>query len=1212
MSAKVTAKAVSQVQNQLPAFISDEFPLYQKFMEHYYEFMESLCVYYTAVTSYGQEFTVGETATGLTSGATATVKATGAVTQQKKLFLEPTNDINFVADEIIEGSTSSARVTISSISRKPLNATKTFKDLVNSDETSVGLLEAFKKELYPNIRNSATGDLRKFIKHLKEFYRSKGSEKSFRTLFRLLWGQENLDFYYPKDDLLKLSDGNWQQDTVLQLSYDVTYLDYNGLTITGRSSGATGFVSKVTTRKLGTIPIIELVLTNRSTIAFSIGEEITATTAAGTVITATVTGQMTDITISDGGTGYDVGDTITISDSSFAGFGAAATVSSTTADQVTIATISNGGNGFQVNDPLVFDNTGTNVDVTAEAKVGTLSGTYTVDVITTKIAVAVKTKSFNVAGASSSLPFSVTVLSGYLVGNDSTYANSTKKGEVVSISNSELRVYDFANETTNIVQDTAADEGDALLLDSTDGSADAGDNIMTEETVPAEWVNGDTLYLFNDSEVAISGATAVTISDSTITNPTDHLAINTSDYGTDLNGQNRNSTFTSAMTSETQTFGRIATITISSHGSGYESIPTVTIENDYYADRYEPDSTNGGYYGRNSVITIGALGGTMTGVNISEEGFGYIDNPSVTAPVNSTAATLVPVMTAIKTKPGVHIGESGMLSSGKKVQNNDYYQDFSYVLKTTDSIDVWKQDVLKLLHPAGMKLFGEVAITTDLNGRLFDRGLNNINSLIENVAQYRDLSLEFITTVLRDYSAMIIDSTDGSADAGDNLLLEDAYDAGNILNEVAFRKVTAESEMNREVEVESILNGAFAKTSVMMEDGSLLKYEDGYPIGYEQYFVDTITESIIEYLQILLASGGYPAEMFSLMSVKDVSGVSSDPYMYLEYATDEEGGALLNEDGDNMLAEEARTTIVTSNPHYFHSGDLVYLDEFEGTGLEGINGSTYKVSDVDIVNSKLILDSTDGSADAGDGIILENDDFGYLRNEEIASFTLSDSTTESWPHDTDTPFDDFDISSATITTNGKVFRPGREMTAGIPNALLRDEYIGEYSSYVIDNYEHNCPADFSSLVADTVFLTRPRHLSIESNILIDSTDGSANAGDDLLLEDGTANATSAIGKILMDDGVVDIDATYEDYELVITEGQEAVVHTSYITDEDIYEDDRIILEDVDNGGKIVTEESIVRNGVIPFDRPFHYKGHPYENNNGFLYYNHKIDQRVSV
>ena len=285
MSAKVTAKAVSQVRNQLPAFIGDEFPLYQKFMEHYYEFLEAVCIYYTVISDYGSAFTVGETVTGQTSGATATVKGTAAFTAKNKIFVEPTNDINFAADEIIVGSTSSARVTISYLNRHPLNATKTFKDLMNTDDTSAGLLEAFKKELYPNIRNSAEGDLRKFIKHLKSFYRSKGSEKSFKTIFRLLYGQENLDFYYPKSDLLKVSAGNWQQDTVLQLSYDINYLNFNGLTITGITSEATAFVSSISTRKLGTIPIIELILTNRSTTSFTIGETITATTAASTTTT---------------------------------------------------------------------------------------------------------------------------------------------------------------------------------------------------------------------------------------------------------------------------------------------------------------------------------------------------------------------------------------------------------------------------------------------------------------------------------------------------------------------------------------------------------------------------------------------------------------------------------------------------------------------------------------------------------------------------------------------------------------------------------------------------------------------------------------------------------------------------------------------------------------------------------------------------------------
>ena len=64
--------------------------------------------------------------------------------------------------------------------------------------------------------------------------------------------------------------------------------------------------------------------------------------------------------------------------------------------------------------------------------------------------------------------------------------------------------------------------------------------------------------------------------------------------------------------------------------------------------------------------------------------------------------------------------------------------------------------------------------------------------------------------------------------------------------------------------------------------------------------------------------------------------------------------------------------------------------------------------------------------------------------------------------------------------------------------------------------------------------------------------------------------------------------------------------------EDIYEDDRIILEDANSNGNIVTEESTIRNGIVPFVQPLHYKGHPYESNNGFMYINHRVDQRVSV
>ena len=226
----------------------------------------------------------------------------------------------------------------------------------------------------------------------------------------------------------------------------------------------------------------------------------------------------------------------------------------------------------------------------------------------------------------------------------------------------------------------------------------------------------------------------------------------------------------------------------------------------------------------------------------------------------------------------------------------------------------------------------------------------------------------------------------------------------------------------------------------------------------------------------------------------------------------------------------------------------------------------------------LLIDSTGSGADAGSNILSEES-----------------------------------TGSVTITTNGKIFRTGKEMTTGIPISLLAKEYTGEYHDQVIYNFEHLCSSDFSTLTDGINWETRARHLSIESMILLDSTNGSADAGDEILLEDGVpassgtySGTTSAIGKILANEGVVDI-AQHEG-EISITEPQHRTVTATYIIDHDF---NNVVLED-DTGGKISTEDSIIQNGVISFDRPFDYKGQPYENNYGFLYYNHKVDQRVSV
>ena len=1480
MSAKVTAKAVSQVQNQLPAFIGEDFPLYQKFMEYYYEFMETLCVYYSGYTvdqlaaikleesidgfllldstdgtanvgenvlteeiarTSANAFTVGETVTGQTSGATATAKGKGAFTGINKVFLEPTNNIDFAVDEVILGSTSTARGTITSISRKPLNATKTFKDLINSDETTAGLLKSFKKELYPNVRDDASVDLKYFIKHLKEFYRSKGSEKSFQTLFRALYAQESLDFYYPKTDLLKVSDGNWAQDTILQLDYDVSYFDFNGLTITGLTSGSTAFVSNVTTRKLGTITLIELVLTNESGV-FTVGETFTATLVSGSTLSAIILGMLTDIEITDGGTGYDIGDTITIvsdtthleledlpgadgfqgfllqedglpetrsaytSDSSsegimnnedgadLVGFGAVATVTATTGDQVTLMPITSGGNGFQLDDSFTFDNTDTNVEVTAEAVVATVKDTYQVERLTTQLFEAVETVTFNITGATVVVPFSVSVVAGYLVANDVIFSDATKVGEVISISDSEIRVYDRSNENSAL----------------------------------GAIINGDFLFLFDSDGVAISGATSVVVFDSSLTNPSEDVAFNAANYttaaagllslsgtysrtgttvtntiaaghnayqfftinnafssdpvaddmltdnstfgsatkkftviryasetktvfghstlgtfssgntvnlvnpngigqvlledqipttsgtysgtvstegellqdddfpttsilyngsisgegrinsedinidvdgGTALNStisglsithdftsgtisgtgddgavftpttvanssvftittsgtgsttgavtliSNANTAMKSAMTIESQTFGTVNTIAITSHGSGYESIPTVSLQNSYYEGRGEVDSVNGGFLGSNANVTIGTLGGTVTDVTVSEIGHGYLTDPSVTAPVQSTQATLTPVITPTKTKVGVFTDESGQPSSRKKVQDNDYYQDYSYVLQTTDSINVWQEDVLKLLHPAGFKLFGEVAIVTLLNSQMFDRGNNNINSLDDDgKAIYRDMEMKFLT-----------------------LMLDNA-------------KIKVSTELNQEVEFKvtpTEIQMTLGVPAMRLEDsieGTLL-LEDDIPVSSVDYGVGEHSnfgririeaegiESVVELLNLILQSSGNPAEFFSLMSVKDVSLITSEKYIYLESYYDD--GALLNETGDYVLAEETRTKITTSEPHFFHENDEVYLDEFIGNNLEDINGTRFRVTDIEH-EANLILEDGEFLLQE-DGIVTgtltatadgTHSNFGLFTTENGLEFTLSES---GLPDDRTNI--DFDMSNETITTNGKIFRSNKEISSGIDpfGGLMRNEHIGEFADYQIHEYEFTAPADFtdSTFVVGDTLVTRPRFLEIESQIILDSTDGTANAGEAILLEDslpttdGTYSGTvSNMGKLLANIGKIDINTTAVNDEIIITDSEFVKIGANYISDEDDVTDN-IVLDSTDGtsnaGEKIMTEDSIIQvnnsdstRQIIHLEKPFTYKGVPHENNNGFLFHRHRIDQRVSV
>lgn len=94
-----------------------------------------------------------------------------------------------------------------------MNAEK-YRDV---DETEQGFLTLFKKELLPYFPERTELELEKILKGAKNFYLKKGTADSIEWLFRVLFNKE-IGIFYPRDNILKASDGKWQLPQALKIS----------------------------------------------------------------------------------------------------------------------------------------------------------------------------------------------------------------------------------------------------------------------------------------------------------------------------------------------------------------------------------------------------------------------------------------------------------------------------------------------------------------------------------------------------------------------------------------------------------------------------------------------------------------------------------------------------------------------------------------------------------------------------------------------------------------------------------------------------------------------------------------------------------------------------------------------------------------------------------------------------------------------------------
>ena len=153
---------------------------------------------------------------------------------------------------------------------------------------------------------------RLLAKIFRQYILSKGTDLAIKFLFRVLFGV-TASVYYPKENVFKLSDGNWVVDTffrVLDTPTNRNLLFANiGKKITGLHSNATSIIDRISTHKIGTQNIIDIIVENIDGI-FSVRDDLML--ANESIIKPLY--MINEISIDDGGSGYVVEDELSTTD----------------------------------------------------------------------------------------------------------------------------------------------------------------------------------------------------------------------------------------------------------------------------------------------------------------------------------------------------------------------------------------------------------------------------------------------------------------------------------------------------------------------------------------------------------------------------------------------------------------------------------------------------------------------------------------------------------------------------------------------------------------------------------------------------------------------------------------------------------------------------------------------------------------------------------
>ena len=584
-------------------------------------------------------------------------------------------------------------------------------------------LSELEKEFLNQVPKDIEIDKSTLIKNIRSFYTSKGTEKSYEFLFNILFN-ENVEFYYPKNDILRASDGKWTTNISIRLTNPSNYnvFDLVGQKITQdylyvdpeTNQGeirvyATAVVQRIIQFFLGDTLITEAYISNYESVdnrdfsVSTVDEEqvVYIKDELNNIINFPIQPMAIDVNVINSGSGYSANQIVPIQTASGdTGTGAIATVASVFNGQVEGLNITAPGSGYEVGDTLRFINDGT--------------GGIGASGFVTKV-------------SSSGMDY-VSGDSGFVgLGTSASRLNDSKVYNQGSVGDNYVRDYTFKviGQGTYNYNFQATDHGN--------------DGVTT--------INYFEIFV-GDTEAEVNDPAAVPVV--SVLNETDNLnptgTLDVPDekfirirFDAELTSINQNANYwdpdgdppdpaliptdlgetTFNLTNWFTGTGQIKGLRLQSGGSGYVKIPVVTVQSEF---------GNGG-----GVRAVGPTIGAIKNARILNQNFGalYYETPTIDmTSIGNGDAVLTVDTGSVARHPGSFRNDDGHLSAAKYLQDNKYYQAFSYVLRTGLSIQDYRDTIKKLVHPSGMELFGEVFITQNLATGLFSNFENSPNDLI--------------------------------------------------------------------------------------------------------------------------------------------------------------------------------------------------------------------------------------------------------------------------------------------------------------------------------------------------------------------------------------------------------------------------------------------------------------------------------------------------